>query len=109
MLTVEAEVLREGLRGEQLEALVDEVAQRGGVFVDVAWREALVGAVEEHKQLLALRVDANDGSESPANTSSKLSMHHKTLFWPIGHALNETKWKMSFYIATSRAGFANRN
>lgn len=49
---VETEVLREGLRDEQLVlGLVGEVADRPGVLVEIARGEALVGHVEERKQL----------------------------------------------------------
>lgn len=46
-LTVQTEVLGEGLRDAQLEALLDEVADRPGVADQVARGEALVGGVEE--------------------------------------------------------------
>ncbi len=49
---VEAEVLGEGLRDAQFEALLDEVADRPGVVLEVPGREALVGAVEEGEVLL---------------------------------------------------------
>lgn len=44
---VEAEVLCEGLRDAQLEALLDEVADGPGVADEIAGCEALVGGVEE--------------------------------------------------------------
>lgn len=50
-LTVEAEVLGEGLSHEELEALGDEVADGPGVFVQAAGGEALVGRVEEDEQV----------------------------------------------------------
>lgn len=46
-LAVETEVLGEGLRNAQLEALLDEVADRPGVADEIAGCEALVGGVEE--------------------------------------------------------------
>lgn len=46
-LAVEAEVLSEGLRDAELEALLDEVPDGPGVAAQVAGGEALVGAVEE--------------------------------------------------------------
>ena len=46
-LTVQTEVLREGLRDTQLEALLDEVSHRPGVAVQVARGETLVCGVEE--------------------------------------------------------------
>ena len=47
---VETEVLGEGLRDAQLEALLDEVADRPGVAREVAGCEALVRAVEEGEE-----------------------------------------------------------
>lgn len=44
---VEAEVLGEGLRDAEFEALLDEVADGPGVVFEVPGGEALVGAVEE--------------------------------------------------------------
>lgn len=46
-LAVETEVLGEGLRDAQLEALLDEVADGPGVADQVAGCEALVSGVEE--------------------------------------------------------------
>jgi len=46
-LTVQAEVLGEGLGDAQLEALFNEVADRPGVAGQIARREALVGGVEK--------------------------------------------------------------
>lgn len=46
-LTVQTEVLREGLRDTQLEALLDEVSHRPGVAVQVARGETLVCGIEE--------------------------------------------------------------
>lgn len=46
-LTVQTEVLSEGLRDAQLEALLDEVADGPGVADQVAGGEALVCGVEE--------------------------------------------------------------
>ena len=53
--TVEAEVLREGLRDERLEAASDEVARGGRVGVRVARREALIREVDHREQLALLR------------------------------------------------------
>ena len=46
-LTVQTEVLREGLRDTQLEALLDEVSHRPGVAVQVARGETLVCGIKE--------------------------------------------------------------
>jgi len=46
-LAVEAEVLSEGLRDAELEALFDEVPDCPGVAAEVAGGEALVSSVEE--------------------------------------------------------------
>lgn len=51
-LAVEAKVLGEGLGDEELEALLDEVADGPGVAGEVAGGEALVGAVEEGEVVL---------------------------------------------------------
>ena len=55
MRTVEAEVLREGLRDERLEAAPDEVARGGRVRIRVARREALIREVDHREQLTLLR------------------------------------------------------
>ena len=58
-LTVETEVLGEGLGDAQLEALLDEVADRPCVAGQVAGREALVCGVEEG-EVAALAHDGGD-------------------------------------------------
>lgn len=58
-LTVETKVLGETLRNDKLEALLDEVANRGSIASKAATGEALVGAVEEGEVVLA----ADDGGK----------------------------------------------
>ena len=53
-LAVEAHVLRVGLRQHQLVAIFDEEADGGGVAVNVSGGEALVGHVEEWKEVALL-------------------------------------------------------
>lgn len=54
-LTVETEVLGEGLRNAQLEALLDEVVDGPGVLGQIARGEALVRAIEEREMRLLLQ------------------------------------------------------
>ena len=53
-LTVQAEVLSEGLEQENIVSVFLEKADRVSVFVEVSRREALVGAVEAAEELLGL-------------------------------------------------------
>ena len=58
-LTVEPEVLGEGLCDTELEALLDEVADGPCVADEIPGREALVGCVEEG-EVVALLHDGSD-------------------------------------------------
>lgn len=58
-LTVQTKVLSEGLGDAELEALIDEVADRPRVTGEIAGREALVRCVEEG-EVLALTQDDRD-------------------------------------------------
>ena len=63
VLTVEAEVLGEGLGAEQLKALRHKVADGPGILVQAARRKALIGRVKEHKQTPPLRGERGGGEE----------------------------------------------
>jgi len=59
-LSIEAEVLGEGLSDTQLEALLDEIADCPSVVIEIAGSEALVCAVEEREEVFALH-DLGEG------------------------------------------------
>ena len=52
--TVKSEVLGERLSGEELDVLIDEISKTLGVFLEITRRKALVGAIEERKQVAFL-------------------------------------------------------
>lgn len=62
-LTVKAKVFGKGLRAEHLEAHGDKVAHGPGVLLQAARGEALIGRVEEDKQLPPLVVEEESRSD----------------------------------------------
>lgn len=69
-LTIETHVLGKGLRQHDVMALLNEVANSPGITVNVSTCKALIGHVEEHKQVSLLQ-DSQGGKEQVSLTSRK--------------------------------------
>lgn len=50
-LTIETHVLSKGLGEQDVMALLDEVAHSPGIAVNISTRKALIGHIEENKQV----------------------------------------------------------
>lgn len=66
-LTIETHVLGKGLGQQDIMALFNEVAHSPGIPIDVSTGKALIGHVEEHKQVSFLYVAQEMGRGKKQN------------------------------------------